>query len=254
MITFDSVQQEIEWARSNLNRAGILLDQYVESQPFSLVIEDDAETGGKIHKIKRMVDPPTEIGHLIRNSILDLKHSFDRSLHVAAFTAGREDFNKNYPWSENVAGLKAILRSRQSKNSTSLPLNIIKEIFRQKPYSGEKMPISSRYLVREMAQMANNKHSIGFEFVARPSGTMISGFMSYNASISFGTWDAVNKESVFVRVWPGGHAAYGQTSISVDIFFKRDGPIGKVPASVALREFLKSAQMSLEGFQRVCGV
>ncbi len=227
-----------------------MFEAYLKSNPLAFVVETDPQTGEHIHKFKLVREPPADIKHLFRNALLDVKHSFDRPLQAAVHAQGFRGFDRNYPWTETIIGLKKTLRKRQSKKKTAVSIPILKEIFRQHPYSGSPSAASGQDLVREIANMANDKHSIGFEVSASVHSLSITGGMFFNTGIEFGGWDSVKKELIVARSAPDGRAFYGDTKLTTDIFFNRTGDLGQIPAWIALWHFADRAQVCLEGFKR----
>ncbi len=83
-MTFQRVQEEINWANASVLEAQAAFKAGVGKDTFAYVVEVDPQTGNKAWKIKRVGNTPPEIPHLLRGALLDIKHSFDRMLNVAA--------------------------------------------------------------------------------------------------------------------------------------------------------------------------
>ncbi len=250
MSGFDAIQNEIDWARSCINRGNEAFDAYLKDKSFAFVVEIDPSSGEQIHKLKMMKPLPPEVSHYFRNALLDLKHSFDRSLHIAARTMGRTGFDRNYPWSDSIDGLEKILKTRQGKPRTSLPDGLLKEIRAQEPYSGPPATFGPKHLVREIANMANDKHSIGFQVSASVSSISVNINATGMGIVNHG-WDSVNNEMIVAKGAFDGKASYCNTDITVEVLFQRSGRIGQIPVAAALTEFANRAQACHEGFKRV---
>jgi hypothetical protein len=128
----------------------------------------------------------------------------------------------------------------------------VDEIFRQKPYgTGPNLP-GGDDLVREVAKMANDKHTIGFKVAAALTGMRV-GAMTFSGSGSLiHNGDPVKKEMILARMTPGSKFSYQDCTVSANIFFKRTGKIGQVSAFTAAREFVDRVQFVLESFKAAC--
>jgi len=249
---FETPQKAINWARSNIEAARQTFVAYAQNNPLAFVIEEDPETGDKIHKFKLVKQMPDEIEHLCRNAIVDLKHSFDQSLSAAARTLNFVRFDKNYPWADSVVGLKRIIDQRQTKKDGALPQILIDEIYRQKPYSTAPGLATGNNLIREIAKMANDKHTIGIEVTANVASYIVSNLTAAGPSELFRGWDPVKQELIFAIVKPGGSISYNKPQIAANICFKRAGDIGKIGVFDAAEAFADRAQAVLDGFKAVC--
>ena len=252
MDSLNSVQDDINWAKSRIDEGKVLFETCLNDDPFSFLIETDPHTGEHFHKFKLVKDFPIEIKHLFRNALVDLKHSFDRALNAAAQEVRGRTYNSSYPWADSVVGFKSILRKRQTDVKTALPFNLLRELFRQYPYAGSPKAPEGQDLIREIAHMANAKHTVGFEIRASASLAVISNGHFSNTWPVFDGWDAVKKELVIARSAPNGKAVHGNTELSTHIFFERSGELGKLPAWIALWHFADHAEACLQGFRRVC--
>lgn len=252
MSVFDTPQDHINWAKSRLEIAEALFRRYAQSDAFANVTEFDANTGEELRIIRLVTPLPPDITGLLRNALVDTKHSFDQSLFAAARATGGVRFDKNYPWANTFFGVKGIIEKRQRQKNSALPQFIVDEIFRQEPHGTGPGFSGGNDLIRDLAKMVNDKHSIGFRVTAS-----ITAFSARNMSFS-GTgslisgWDPVKQQMELARMQPGSSFSYQDCTVSSDVFFKRAGNIGKVPALSAAREFVNRAQIVLEGFKAVC--
>jgi len=255
MDAFQEVQDQIDWAKTNIETGFKAFDEYVKNGAFSRVVEDDLKTGEKVGKIKLVKRVPNEVKGPFRNAILDLKHSFDMALHASAKTLGFHRFDKTYPWSDTENGLRGIIESRQRNRDAKLPQILIDEIWRQKPYaSGPKSP-SGEYLIREIANMANGKHTIGLTVAAKIESYEISQHVRIDTkggAALGGKWDPEKKELELYRASGDAAITDNNASVTAYIFFKRVGSAGQVPVNVAAETFADYAQLVLDGFKAVC--
>lgn len=260
MDAFETPQNNIDWARQCLDRGREAFRIYAHSNSFIHVAEHDPETGDEVRKVVQIKPLPDEVGHYFRNALVDLKHSFDQSLFAAAKKLGFHRFKKNYPWADSPAGLRATLGKRQTDKDSILPDILIEEIWRQEPYATGPSFSGGNDLIREVAQMVNDKHTIGFVSVPIVASMRLDNFMvsTRNRGPDTGVilpefiWDPVNKEMILGRVRGGAKILYDDPQVSIQVLFERTGLLEDVSAPVAIRRFADRAQFVLEGFKRVC--
>jgi hypothetical protein len=252
MSHFNAPQKSIDWAKECIDRGRLEFGKYVNNDAFSLVIEDDVETGEKVTKIALVKDIPASVEGLFRNALVDLKHSFDQSLFAAAQSMSCIRFDRSYPWADSLIGLSAIIKTRQKDAKTRLPDVIINEIFRQEPHSTRPTFIGGNDFIRDIAKLVNDKHTIGFDIAASVETLVLKNFTTNGPSSLAGKWDSIKKEIEICRVGIGGSVSHDHPSITSNIFFKRTGNIGKVPVPVAAMEFADKAQFVLDGFKVAC--
>jgi hypothetical protein len=251
MSHFDVPQEAVNWAKTCICLAEEGVKSYLQKQAFASVVELDPETGQQLTKIKLVSPLPIDVAGFLRNALVDTKHSFDQSLFAAAQTVGCVRFDKNYPWSQSIKGLKTIMEKRQRDRKAALPQIIVDEIFRQQPYATGEALSSGHDLIREIAHMVNNKHTIGFRAAASIESVTMTSVMIGGGSV-FSNWDPVKEEMVLARTDPGSSFSYENCAVSTDVFFKRAGKIGEVSAVFAAKQFVDRAQIVLDGFKAAC--
>jgi hypothetical protein len=222
----------------------------VKNDAFIEATEFDAETGENVRKLKLIKPIPLDVSGFLRSAFLDIKHSFDQSLFAAAQSAGCARFRKNYPWANTPDGVKGIIESRQTDKHSALPGFLIDEVLRQEPYATGEGFAGGNDLIREIAKMVNDKHTVGFRVSASVSRTIMRN-VSIRGPVSspMSGWDPVKEELVLARMKPGSSFSYQECSLSVQILFKSAGDIGKVSAIPAAKQFADRAQVALNGFK-----
>lgn len=253
MSAFDEVREQIDWAKMCLDAANVEITDYIQNNAFAVLEETDPHTGEHVRKVKLVNPIPISIKGRLRNAILDLRHSFDMSLHAAATTCGVSRFDKNFPWADSPTGVRTIIDSWQRKVKTRLPEVIVNEIFRQEPHSTGEGFAGGNDLVREIAKMANNKHSIGITASAQVASVHVKARLTNVMSFtSMEPWDPVKKELVISRHI--GSASYDDPAVTGNVFFKRVGRLGMRPAFPTSMVFYNRAKLCLEGFEAASGI
>lgn len=246
---FDTPQKSINWAKQFIEKGEEATKLYFDQGPFMMIAEHNQATGEILKKFKLIREPSPEIEGFFTDAVVRIKHSFDQSLYAAAQAAHYFKFDKNYPWSDSYSGLISILKARQKNKNTKLSQKILDEIVRQKPYFLDKDNQSPDYLIREMARIANDKHTIGFTAAASVCSMRIQGLTMVGPAEFLYPWDPIKKEMVIYRTMLGGSVTHGKPTFSADIFFDRNGILRTVAAGVALQQFVDRAQYVLDGFK-----
>lgn len=251
MSAFDEVREQINWAETRIEVARIEIAQYIQHDAFRFVQEVNAQTGEHVRKIVLVKDVPMSIKGYLRNAVVDLKHSFDMSLHAAVGELGNSRFDKNFPWADSPKGVRGIINGWQSKDKTKVPQAIIDEIWRQEPYATGEGYSGGEDLTREVAKMANNKHSIGIGASAQIQSVSFTNITVISAT-SFSlmeAWNPKKKELVLSRHI--GLVSYDDPAVTGNVIFERVGRIGPLAAIPTAISFLERAKLCVEGFEAV---
>lgn len=252
---FETAAKSINFARICIEMARIEAQAYLRNHAFAHVIEKDSETGELVAKIKLISPPPDELEGHFRTAILETKHSFDMILNAAARAFRYYQFKRNFPWADTRTGVEEILKRRQDKDDGRLPKALIDEILRHEPFATGKIPTEGNVLIRDIAKMANNKHSVGITAKAAITsfGLNIDHLIPNNGAVTFFSgWNPKKKELEFIRLSGDAYGSFDKPKIAGDIFFDRAGPIGEIPAHIVATMFLEKAEVALGGFKALC--
>lgn len=254
---FDVPQKAINWAVECLGKAWDDFVVYLQNGGFAFVTEKEAETGDEVRKFRQEKPIPDSVEGYLRNALVDIKHSFDQSLFAAVSTVRKVPYKGNYPWADTPNGVTGILTKRQEKENTWLPQILIDEIWRQQPYATGATYAGGNDLIREIANVVNDKHTVGFRAAAAITQSMIPVVFSkapMKGSVSFfERWNPVKKEMVISRKsGEGGSISNYNPQVKVDVFLEATGEIGAISVHIVVNSFAQRAQLVLEGFKRVC--
>lgn len=251
MSAFDKILDQIEWAETCIEAARVEITQYVQYDAFRFEHQMNPKTGEHVHKIVLVKDVPNSIKGKLRNAVVDLKHSFDMTLHAAASALGNSRFDKNFPWADSPKGVRGIIDSWQSKDKTRIADAIIDDIWRQEPYATGEGYSGGEDLTREIAKMANNKHTIGIGATAQVQTILFPNIRAKNVR-SFSLvepWNPNKNEMILSRYI--GTVSYDDTAVTGCVVFERVGRIGSLPAVPAAMHFLERAKLCVEGFKAI---
>src|SRR3546814_5878057 len=80
---FQSAFEMIEWAKTAGQSTGACWQSYIQKNPFRRAVELDEATGEFCHKIKQVVDLPSELRMHVHKVVCHLRHALDHGLGAA---------------------------------------------------------------------------------------------------------------------------------------------------------------------------
>lgn len=252
MDIFASIERDIAWAESLVDRAEAMADEHVSKNNFKWIDETDPDTGIRLIRLKMVSPPPEETWHLLRNALLDLKHSFDRSIYAAAQHQGFTKFRSNFPWCDTADNLEKKIEEMRAHSKAPLPADIEKVITDLNPVWIEPRIVSDHNVVRELANLANRKHDVGIAAVPHVRPSHFNLDMAFNTTRLFGPWDLERGEMVIAEIPPDGYASISNVAFEVPLRFFKGEEFFEVPAIAATRIFAAAARDCFERFRALC--
>lgn len=242
---FKTPQKYIDRAKVNFDAADKAFIQYGKDGAFRFVVEDDPETGDQIHGLKQFKELPVEVEMGLSDALMNLRMAFDQAMYAACVAINRPPKGDiNYPWANSPTDLK----HRMSK----IPEELKAEIIRQKPYPTGEGYSGGDDIIRNVAKLVNDKHTIGFEAMAVPSTMVTTNVSHLGPGGVFTPWDPEKKIAVVARVRRGGAVSYDEAMFKIDVRFKRSSLLGSYSAFTATDGFRQVAQFALNGLKAAC--
>jgi hypothetical protein len=251
---FIAAQESINWANDAIREFKVALDHFLADPELgSLAVEMDLDTGQEVFKFKFAKTIPSILRRKATDALLNARHSLDQSLFGAITTLeGPRKRGPYYPFAGSPDELDKFLVDRRISRAL---WDCIK---RHQPYpTGDTYP-GGNNLIRTLAQMAGNKHTVGLSFQGVTAGSnAISGpfYLQSAASPLLQNqlvWDAVKNEIELARGWD--LQIYLDGSIELTVHIALDDPRLPQPveAVLALAEITGYAQVVLNEFKAVC--
>jgi hypothetical protein len=249
LIAFKRVEQLIDISETAIQELVSEWKAFNIESPLNIVSEVEAETGVTVFKLVLTREIPVILERRAIEALNNLKNAFDQMVFSTGKAIGRPVKERHYPWTDSPRGLEII---RNSKGNGKVPPEVWDEIERQAPYSrGDNYP-GGDDLVREMARLANDKHTIGLAILPAfrrnvqrvQIDRMVGNALFESAGLPY--WDPVKKEAVLAR---SGGATDLKASYQISLYITFDVPISAIDAPTALEALLKKAKDSLEGFK-----
>lgn len=188
---FHSSKYVIARAKHHVRDLERQIAEFIESDPYSRVVEIDPNTSEEVHKIKLAKPMPVALPGLAADAVNNMRSALDQAIYT--LTGAR---NTYFPIARTQSDFENAVKGR----CKDLPEEIIELIRTLKPYKG------GNNLLWALNELCNtNKHSF-ISPVAMASGgtyvkriTMLSGGFDLPRHI----WNRTKNEMELLRVQPG---------------------------------------------------
>lgn len=246
---FAPAEESISWAESATSELDVLIRAFFKGDVAEIVVEFDPDTGENVQKLKFKAKIPKDFRRKATEAINNARHSFDQSIFAARNVLGqRAAKSVYYPWAQNPTDLDGLLKAR------AIDPRLWDTIRAHEPY-----PTSDTYpggddLIRMLATIANNKHTVGLSvngLIAETKFPSIVGGFVESLSVLSPRWDARKREAELVR-WKGNVQIDGEYQFAFVICLE-DTPLSKpVDVMLALRSFTQRAKTVCETIKAKC--
>ena len=246
---FAPAEDSIDWAESAADELSTLITAFFKRDVASIVVEDDPNTGGKVQKLKFTADIPKDFRRKATEALNNARHSFDQSVFAARnILTGRSAKSVYYPWSQNPTDLSRLLQTR------GIDQRLWDTIRTHEPYPTSDLYAGGDDLIRTLATIANNKHTVGMMvngLIAQTKFPNITGRTVHQLKVLNPQWDARKKEAELVR-WVGDVEIDGDYQFKFVICLKDSRLAKPVDAMLAVRHFTQRAKEVCESIKAKC--
>lgn len=246
---FAPAEDSIDWAEGAARELDDLIRAFFERDVASIIVEDDPNTGGKVQKLKFTADIPKDFRRKTTEALNNARHSFDQSVFAARnILAGRAAKSVYYPWSQSPTDLDRLLQAR------GVDQRLWDTIRAHEPYPTSDVYAGGDDLIRTLATIANNKHTVGLTvngLIAQTKFPNITGHTVRNLEVLVPQWDTRKKEAELVR-WVGDVEIDGDYQFRFVICLKDSRLSQPVDAMFALRSFTQRAKTVCETIKTKC--
>lgn len=206
-----SVTQVLESARYMLARAqhhaadfDAQHDAFMLTDPYTHVVEVDADTGEEVHKYRLTKPIPPMLNGIASDALCNIRSGLDQAIYAAvkAHDPAKKGRDTHFPFGENAPDFEGC----RNRGSREIPDEVFAVIKPFEPYAGGKGAI-----LWAMAQLCNaNKHKILVP-IASVLGSAVGVALMQNGRpiVRVGPrWDPVKREIELARMVPGMTADY----------------------------------------------
>lgn len=157
---FEKPQKLIDWAIRARAEAEDAFQSFIRAENFATVIESEGETGYFVRKVVVANFAPDIIEERITDAINNTKNSFDQSLFAACDAISKPRGDGHFPWVDGEHLLQRKLEGGKA-GKEAIPSELWDVLRAQQPYPRNDLDQRGDTIVRTMARLANNKHTIG---------------------------------------------------------------------------------------------
>jgi len=256
---FNRPKESIAWAREAINELDVSFRDFFHPKPlgpiikgrkpYGQVVDIDPETGDEVHKFKIFDAVPSALSRRATEALGNLRNSFDQSVFAACSAIGRipKKGNLHFPWRTSPIDLN---RTLENGPVTAEFWEVIK---REEPYPTGNGYTGGDDTIREIAKLANGKHTVGLAITPRVSSyTHPSIFSSGNRVVIPGIrWDPVKNEMIMAIVSPGTDVKHDykvQLQVGLDVA----PPLRDIPAIALFNAFADRAESFTKAIEAEC--
>ncbi|WP_445394290.1 hypothetical protein [Stenotrophomonas maltophilia] len=242
---FDAARLSAKWARKALQEFDDAAREYFTRKGNARIFDElDKETGEVIIKIGLKQEPPDELSRKITEAMNNARHCFDQATYAACSIVSGGPFKSvNYPWAENPTDLVRRLEIKK------IPKVLHKTFLDHHPYPNIAGTGQTDTLVRNLAKLANMKHSLGIEInadIAMVRTPSITSGDTRSLKILNPVWDASKREAAIIRYKAREFRLNGMPESHFNVCLKNfDAPPG-VSALQALTIFVGRAERVID--------
>lgn len=239
----------MSWAKEAIDELDSMLESFFANPDVKTIVKEfDADSGEYLLKAKFVMDLPRG-ARKATEALVNTRHSFDQIANAGGRFFGKANFKANFPWASDPRDLQRLLEARK------FPQELWPAIKAQEPYCRSDTYPGGNNLIRALATVANQKHTVGLTVAMQAVGVGYD-FVTIRGKGPIGIpvprWDPVNKEIVLVRSADESLDMKGNGSIEFHVLFKE----AKIPHPVdvigALKLFAGRAETLLNDFKAVC--
>lgn len=237
---FAAPEKAIRWAKEAISELEQEFDTFSRTYKHSFDTRLDPLTGRVVQVFRVLERPSEKLERQTTEALLNTKHSFDQALYAAsAVILGRPPKKTNFPWRNNPADLERYIRNTKDRE---IPAGLWDVLRKHEPF-----PLSSDYqggntIIRELARIANDKHTIGLSCLAAASRNQIHiAECGPDLKIENRPWDYKRQELILATHDPASrvNVTYG---VMVDIVLDVEGPLKGYKTIWLLKTFAEKAE------------
>lgn len=249
LTVFEPSKKAINWAQEALVELDQIARDFFNRQTGQLFTELDAQTGEKVWKA-RLAEPfPEAFGRKATEALNNTRHAFDQSVY-AACSLFKQTGNRsiNFPWAANPTDLQRLMERR------GIPEELWDAIRKHEPYPRSDAYAGGDDIIRALATIANNKHTVGIAVIGHVASMAGPDFRGHSiGGIRMGprAWDPVKNEVELLR-YRGDADVYGECRLDFHVVLHDARLPGPVDAAQALTLFKNKGLAVLKSLEAAC--
>ncbi|GLK92335.1 hypothetical protein GCM10008164_00710 [Achromobacter xylosoxidans] len=253
-MTIDIVAEEfrpaklsVSWAGEAIEELQQLTAEFFNNDVSQVITEADPSAGGYLQKLQLVKPIPSRLHRKATEALLNLRHSFDQAMYAARnLTTGVDDAHIYFPWANGPKDLEGRLTKQK------IDKRLWEVLAGHEPFGTSDTHIGGDDLIRTLAKLANDKHTVGLAVDAHIVQTRfpnIAGHKVEHLELLMPRWDPAKCEAVLMR-WKGTVTIEGDYNVSFQIVFQ--SPRGPLGALSGLHHFAAKASAVIASLEAKC--
>lgn len=238
----------IAWALEAIAEIRSEIERFFSGPVCEVIDAQDRETGYTVKKVRLTRPLPKRILRRTSEALLNTRHAFDQASFAVQNLVGqplRRD--PNFPWAQNPRDLAHLLEARFDERLWTT-------FQAHHPYpTGDGYPHGDD-MIRVLATMANNKHSIGLAVQGHVGGLSfppIIGGKVQDFEMIAPRWDPELNEAVLAR-WLGDIKFDGRFTLEFHVLFQDDRLTAQLDLIGGLESFARKATAVTDDLEQRC--
>lgn len=246
---FDAARKSIAWANEGIQEIDAVLGRFFAHVKTVEVTEVDPNTGHNCFKVKLNERIPADVERKAFEALQHARNSFDQSLFAACVAISKRPKNDiHFPWRTGPVDLERTLTHKNCR----IPVEFWDVLRKHEPYGRSQTYTGGDDAVRELARIANRKHTIGISVAGYIHGGRLPDV--HGSKLSFLTmpaprWDAVKNEMTLV-IYSGDVEIKNNYSFAFSVVFNETASLKNIPVGAGLKMFASKAKGALEDLER----
>lgn len=246
---FRAAEESISWAEEAFGELQSLMSAFFKGDFAAIVEELDPNTGENVQKIKFSGQIPKSFRRKATEALTNARHSFDQAIYATrVIMPGRAPKSVYYPWAQSPTDVDRLLASRP------IDPRLWDTIRGHQPYGTSDTHVGGDDLIRTLATIANNKHTVGLSVQGHIATTRFPNIAVEHAltfSMYAPRWDSRKNEAELMR-WIGDMKTDGEYEFSFVICLKDAKLAQPVEIGFALDAFTTKAKQVCESLKAKC--
>ncbi len=248
-LRFQPSHESASWADDAAKEFHAAAATFFQNDATCIVTEVELDSGDNVQKVRLKSPLPKSLRRKATESLTAAKHAFDQATFAARNLCGPAHGKSVYfPWAQNPTDLRRALENR------GIDERLWSVFEAHAPYKASDAHPAGNDVVRELATLANRKHTLGLAVAAH---IVSVGFPSVKTgavkrlTIPMPVWDSVKNEAELIR-WNGDATVYGNYNFTFQILLQDPGLTQPVNAADALAAFATKAKAVAQDLETRC--
>ncbi|KRE04565.1 hypothetical protein ASE61_06425 [Bosea sp. Root670] len=247
---FKPAKESVSWAEEAVAELNAATAAWLRGDIAEIVTEFDTQSGENVRKLRLREGPPGALRRKATEALVTTRHAFDQATFAARnlISGPPKKRSTNFPWSANPTDLVRLLKEK------GIDERLWDVFAAHHPYPRSETYAGGNDVLRTLATMANDKHTVGLSVTAdivSTSSPPIIGRYVQSLTMLNPEWDPVKNEAELVR-WIGDVDIEGDYEFGFQVILQDARLPQTVNAATGLSGFARKAKLVIEHLQARC--